>query len=858
MVKRTLHILRKPNGKSVCTEIEGNNIEEVAEEIKHTREELIKIFKWANDLLRKEGLRNLDRFVEFANILFIKIISELEEEREKKKLPIHLDKSIWWNSFCDESNAKKMLNYVNDTVLKNGLANEYNHTDDIFQEKLKMKNPETLKSIVNKLSGLKLINTESEIKGDAFEYFLKSLASGNDLGEYFTRRHIVKMMVKLVKPKYGNTIFDPFCGTGGFLIEAFRHMKRGIDDEDDKLMKKLKEDSIFGVELTDTYKIAKMNMIITGDGHNNIVQDDVAKLEFWDKLKELNKTDNGKLENINKLESKGFDVVFSNIPYGQTTDSGSLYPIITPKGDSIYLQLILKELSDNGIASIIVPHGEIISNTSNKSMVNTRKYLLENSNLFAVISLPRHVFEPYTSVKTDILFFKNGSPTKKIWFFKVENDGFELNANRRKIEGRNDLDLLFEIWEEKKKTRNSFFVDWINIKNNNYRLDIECYEDKKLKKFNYETKELKEVANIIQGYAFESSKYVNDGFSIVRIQNIQNGNVVGNFVYYPKKEMSNLQKYLIKKNDVLLVLTRPVIKSPIKKVAFYNSNNELYLNQRIGIIRSKNEKEIMPEYLFFFFFSDYYMEKIKSLTKGQLQPNVSIKDLEKIEIPIPTIQKQKEIVDRLMFYYTNIKNIDKILDNYSGIFISDDLFFEFEKENLLSVCLNVNETIKKYDGKKRYLKTGDVIGNTIINLDEYSYECKPSRAKLTAQINDVIFAKMKDTHKSLIISKNEEDFIFSTGFFILRVEDINRLLPKFLFYYINTKEFQKIRDSLVKGSTQEAMNTEGLKEIQIPLPTIQEQENIINKVEAKLKLIGEMEKLKEKELEDINLILQNL
>lgn len=252
------------------------------------------------------------------------------------------------------------------------------------------------------------------------------------------------------------------------------------------------------------------------------------------------------------------------------------------------------------------------------------------------------------------------------------------------------------------------------------------------------------------------------------------------------------------------------------------------------------------------------MEKIKSLTKGQLQPNVSIKDLEKIDIPIPTIQKQKEIVDKLMFHYANINNIDKILDNYSGIFISDDLFFGFEKEYLLDVCLNVNETIKKYDGKKKYLKTGDIIGNTIINLDEYSYESKPSRAKLIAKTNDVIFAKMKDTHKSIMVSENEKDFIFSTGFFILRVKDINRLLPKFLFYYINTKEFQKIRDSLVKGSTQEAMNTEGLKEIKIPLPLIKEQENIINKIEDKLKLVREMEKLKEKELEDINLILQNL
>ena len=837
---------------------EGNKIEEVAEEVKHTREELIRIFKWANDLLRKEGLRNLDRFVEFSNILFIKIISEIEEDREKRGLQIQLDKSIRWDSFCEEKDSKKMLNYINDTVLKNGLANEYNHTDDIFQEKLKIQNPETIKEIVNKLSNLKLLNTESEIKGDAFEYFLKSLASGNDLGEYFSPRHIVKMMVKLINPKYGNNIFDPFCGTGGFLIESFRHIKKGIDENDDKFMKKLREDSIFGVELTDTYKIAKMNMIITGDGHNNIVQDDVAKLKFWDKLKENEKNNKEKLKNIKDLEEKGFNVIFSNIPYGQTTDFGNLYPITTPKGDSIFLQLILKELSDNGVASVIVPHGEIISNTSNKSIINTRKYLLENSDLFAVISLPRHVFEPYTSVKTDILFFRKGKPTKKVWFFRVDDDGFELNANRRKIDGKNDLDLIYEIWEDKTKTEKSFYVDIQKIKDNQYRLDIECYEENKIKRFNCETKKISDIADIIQGYAFKSNKYVGDGSPIVRIQNIQNGKIVGDFIHYPKKEMEKLQKYLIKNKDILLVLTRPVIKSLIKKVAFYNKNEELYLNQRIGIIRAKNKNEVLPEYLFFFFFSDYYMKKIKSLTKGQLQPNVNITDLENLQIPIPSIQKQKEIVDKLMFYYRNIKNIDEVLDNYSGIFVNDDLFSGFEREDLTNLCLNVSETIKSYEGKKKYLTTGNIIGNKIIDLDEYSFMDKPSRAKLTTKENDVIFAKMKDTHKSLFITESEKDFIFSTGFFVLRVKDTNKLLPQFLYYYINTNEFQKIRDSLVKGSTQEAMNNEGLKEIKIPIPQLQKQQKIITKIEEKLNLIKEMEKLKEKEIEDINLVLENL
>src|SRR3990167_6173801 len=445
----------------------GSNIGEVTPEVKHTRDELIKIFEWSNNLLRKEGLRNLDRFVEFSNILFIKIISEIEEDREINGLDRRLDKDICWESFCDEKDAKKMLNYINNTVLKEGLAKEYNHTDDIFQEKLKIQNPQTVKEIVTKLTTLKLLNTESEIKGDAFEYFLKSLASGNDLGEYFTPRHIVKMMVDLVDPKFGDTVLDPFCGTGGFLIEAFRKMKSGVNEDDERLIRRLKEISLFGIELTDTYKIAKMNMIITGDGHNNIVQDDTAKNEYWKKIFN-NEDDKETLKEMQKIKEEGFKIILSNIPYAQKTDYGTQYPIPSNNGDSIFIQNIILSLADKGKCGVIVPEGFLFR----KELKNVRKYLLENCSIDAIISLPSGVFMPYTGVKTDIIIFTKGKPTKRVWYYRIENDGFELNVGRKKINGKNDIDYLLEIWEDKLITKNSWEVGIQQIEKNDYSLLI--------------------------------------------------------------------------------------------------------------------------------------------------------------------------------------------------------------------------------------------------------------------------------------------------------------------------------------------------------------------------------------------------
>ena len=431
--------------------------------VQSTREELIKIFQWASELLRKDGLRNLERFVAFSNILFIKIVSELEEDRVLNGEERLLDKELCWESFCNMNSPKTMLNYINNTVLKNGLAKKYNHSDDIFQETLGIEDPNTVKAIVDRVSNLSLLNTESEVKGDAFEYFLKRLASGNDLGEYFTPRHIIKLMVTLVNPKFGNTVFDPFCGTGGFLIEAFRHIKRGIDEKNRAYMAELKQYSIFGVELTDTYKIAKMNMIITGDGHNNIIRSNTGEGKYWK---------NRALKGIFKERGiSGFDIILSNIPYGQDVTYGDKYPIPSKSGDSIFIQHIISALNDGGKCSVIVPDG-LLTNPNHKK---TREYLLSTCNVEAIISLPQGVFLPYTGTKTNILLFSKGRPTKKIWYYGIENDGFELATRRRKI-ADNDIPDVVEKFPDKETTERSFTVRLTAIKKQDYNLAYTTYK----------------------------------------------------------------------------------------------------------------------------------------------------------------------------------------------------------------------------------------------------------------------------------------------------------------------------------------------------------------------------------------------
>ncbi|ETO16291.1 Type I restriction-modification system methyltransferase subunit [Reticulomyxa filosa] len=160
------------------------------------------------------------RFSEFANILFLKLLSEGNEKS-------------WWSDIKSQSN-------------------DY---------------------IINEIDPLVLSSIDSDIKGDAFEYFLeKTTSTENDLGEYFTPRNVVKTIINLVDPKFKETVYDPFCGTGGFLTESFNYIKENNIIEGEEDLKRLKQETIYGREVTATARIAKMNMILHGDGHAGIQQ----------------------------------------------------------------------------------------------------------------------------------------------------------------------------------------------------------------------------------------------------------------------------------------------------------------------------------------------------------------------------------------------------------------------------------------------------------------------------------------------------------------------------------------------------------------------------------------------------------
>lgn len=579
----------------------------------YTKRELIKIFSEANDLLRKEGIREgIERFAEFSNLLFLKLVSEIENEKEERNEERILERKYCWESFF-KLPPDQMLEYINKVILPR-LVNRYNHSGDVFQKELLIKNPENLKRIVDKLSTLKLLDADSDIKGDAFEYFLKnSISVGTDLGEYFTPRHIVKLIVDLVDPKFGDKVYDPACGTGGFLIEAFRNIKAKCKHTADNI-KLLKEDTIYGREISGTAKIAKMNMIIIGDGHNNIQQ----------------------VDSLSSPYNSEFNVVLANFPFSQTTDYSGLYGFTAEDANPVFMKHIIDSLVDGGIAGVVVPEGLLFDEGA--EYVKIRKILLDQCEILGVIKLHEYVFRPYTGQPTSILIFKKGKQTKKVWFFDVMEDGFKKTSSKlgRSALKENDLILLRQVWKDKEDSPRSFSVEVERIKEGGYKLSMDKYRPKREGRG---SAVLGEICEIVIGATPSRS---NPSFwggknPWAKISDLHSSVVQKTSECITDLAVEETSVKLLKKGTLLFSF-----KLTIGKVAI--AGVDLYTNEAIAGIVPKDEAKVLTKYLYYVLPRLDYAPYLQRATKGK---TLNGKILNSIRVPLPSITEQKRLVELL-------------------------------------------------------------------------------------------------------------------------------------------------------------------------------------------------------------------
>lgn len=596
----------------------SNEIYTLPKNVIVSRQELLSIFKDLNNTLRDEGLRaGIERLSEFANILFLKLLSENNE-------------NDYWSSIKNQKDVD-IIGFINGYVI-NDIQKKYG--GDVFTQ-LNITNPKTLREIIDRLNPLVLSTIDTDIKGDAFEYFLQNTTSTeNDLGEYFTPRHIVKTIVHLVNPIFKESIYDPFCGTGGFLTQSFKYIKENtiLNPNQEEYLKKK---TIFGGEITSTARIAKMNMILQGDGHSGVQ----------------------KINSLANPRDKEFDVVVSNIPFSQPTKYSNLYynGIAKNNGDATCILHCLRSLKDGGRMALVAPEGFLYRG----HLKEVRKFLLENAKLQSVISLPQGVFLPYTMTKTDILFFNEISKRtdKHFFYFDVKNDGYSLDNHRKKIQGVNDLQIVNSAnFKDEKDTLSVGFsiIDLEEVKNNNYSLVGNQYA-KRGSKTKYPEVRLEEVILDIKDGGTPSRKkdeYFNGGIHWCVVKDIK-PEIKETKETISELGLKNSSAKVWPINSIIISLGATIGNVGIAKIPVATKQG------LAGIV--VDTKKIMPEYLFYILSNR--TEEIQNMATGTTIKEIRPSKFKRLfKLPLPSLNIQKRIIENLKKEELKIENNKKEME----------------------------------------------------------------------------------------------------------------------------------------------------------------------------------------------------
>lgn len=371
------------------------------------------------------------------------------------------------------------------------------HIGEYMQDAdLEIKNESVLTSAVEMIDQLPL--TQSDVKGDIYEYLLSKLTTAGINGQFRTPRHIIDAMIKIIDPQPDATICDPACGTAGFLARSMEYLNKKYssevgtfaDDEGNKhytgdllepYRQHINQQMFWGFDFDTTMlRVSSMNMMLHGvSGANILYQDSLSK-----SIK----------ENYPQQEKDFFDVILANPPFKGAIDETNTNPDVlgivkTKKTELLFVAHILRALKLGGKAAVIVPDGVLFG--SSKAHQQLRKTLIEENQLEGIVSLPSGVFKPYAGVSTAILIFTKGGETDKVWFYDLLADGYSLD-DKRTPKDENDLpDAItqyiayrttresgkpdYSPWLD--KTQKAFVVDAQEIKDNKYDLSINRYKE---------------------------------------------------------------------------------------------------------------------------------------------------------------------------------------------------------------------------------------------------------------------------------------------------------------------------------------------------------------------------------------------
>ncbi len=427
------------------------------------------MIKSVQDIMRKDAGVDGDaqRISQLCWMLFLKIFDAREEEWELEnddyKSPI--PKKFRWREWAADEEGitgDALLDFVNNQLfpkLKSLSATDGQSlvVRSVFEDAFNyMKNGTLLRQVVNKLNEINF-HTQSERHqlNDIYEKLLKDLQSAGNAGEFYTPRAVTQFIVDMVNPQLGETVFDPACGTGGFLACAIEHLKSQAKTPKER---RLVERSIYGVEKKQLpHMLAITNMILHG-------------IEIPDQIRHDNTlsrplTDYGKKDYV--------DVIITNPPFGGMEEDGieNNFPATfrTRETADLFLVLIMKLLKPKGRSAVVLPDGTLFGEG-----IKTRikEQLLTDFKLHTIVRLPNGVFAPYTGIKTNLLFFEKGGPTKDVWYYEHPYPDGQKSYSKTKPMRIEELEPEKKWWKKRRESEFAWKVSAKTIAENGYNLDI--------------------------------------------------------------------------------------------------------------------------------------------------------------------------------------------------------------------------------------------------------------------------------------------------------------------------------------------------------------------------------------------------
>lgn len=726
-----------------------------------------------------------------------------------------LEKYAWSNLMSTRMGNQEKMDLYSEALTKFSEAKQLPELfRTIFRAAfLPYRSPETLGLFLKEISYFDY--THPEELGNAYEYLLSIMSSQGDAGQFRTPRHIIDFIVDVVNPTKDDKVLDPACGTAGFLVSTYNHILEQHDGKDDpkKKEKPLTPDerkklmsNLQGYDIDPTMvRIAQVNMYLHQFKNPQIFQyDSLTSEERW---------------------NDKYDVILANPPF--MSPKGGIKPhnkfgVASNRAEVLFVDYIMNHLKPKGRAGIVVPEGIIFQ--SGKAYKELRRNLIENG-LFAVVSLPGGVFQPYSGVKTSILLIDNELAKEKseIAFVKISADGFDLGATKRPV-SENDLPGALEFlheWATGKNTESPLVTLVTKDKiaaNGDYNLSGDRYKTRTdYTNAKWPIVKLNSICNLVRGVTFAKKDEVDmNGHGVLTASNLLlDGSLDLNNIKLISREIEFKESQKLFQGDIFICLASGS-QSHVGKVAYVSSPLDLHFGGFMGAIRVESNL-IDSRYLYFLLRNNKFNDYLSTAITGANIKNLSAEILGNYEIPLPPLAFQEQIVAELDGYAAIISGAKQIVDNWKPRIDVDPTWELFQLGDLIDVLDSKRKPITKADRKSGPYPYYGATG-VLDYVDDFIFS---ERLVLLGEDG----AKWDSGEKSAFIADGKYWVNNHAHVFRPNRDKLNDVYVVTILNQMNLMPF-------ITGVTVPKLNQERMRAIELPLPPLDVQNELVKVIES--------------------------